>query len=129
MAQEKSLEPFENPIVLWRGIRGACPCCGKGRLFKSYLTQIDRCHVCHESFSDIRADDGPAWFVMLLTGAIVVPTTLSLSLHDVLPDWAALVLLLVLGIVVTLLLLPPVKGLFIAILWRLAKRNAATPGS
>jgi uncharacterized protein (DUF983 family) len=40
-----------------RALMGRCPCCGKGRLMKSYLKQVENCSVCGESFGQIRADD------------------------------------------------------------------------
>ena len=127
MAQAEKQDPLEKPIALWRGFRGVCPGCGKGRLFKSYLVQAEACSACGEDFSDIHADDGPAWFVMVLTGAMVVPAAVALSLHDVMPEWAAITTLLILAVAVTLLLLPRAKGLFIAILWRLKRDKATAP--
>jgi uncharacterized protein (DUF983 family) len=114
-------------IVFWRGFRGSCPNCGKGKLFRSYLAQNAACPNCGEDFSAIHADDGPAWFVMLLTGAIVMPPALYLAVHELMPDWAVIVLLLILTAMVALLLLPRAKGLFIAILWRISKIEASWP--
>jgi uncharacterized protein (DUF983 family) len=127
MAQADIHDPLERALVLWRGFRGSCPNCGKGRLFRSYLAQNAACPVCGEDFSGIHADDGPAWFVMLLTGAIVMPPALYLAIHEMMPDWAVIVLLLILTAVIALLLLPRAKGLFIAILWRVMKIEGASP--
>ena len=124
MAQADNRGRLEKTIAIWRGFLGLCPACGKGRLFKSYLAQNDSCPACGEDFSKIHADDGPSWFVMVLTGAIVVSATIYLSLHDVMPGWAVIAFLIVLAVGVTLLMLPRAKGIFIAILWRLAKEAA-----
>jgi len=129
MAQAGNQNPPEQLVALWRGFLGTCPNCGKGRLFKSYLKQNEFCPACKADFSGIHADDGPRWFVMILTGAIVVPVAISLSLHDVMPDWAVLVLLSVLTVAVALLILPRAKGIFIAILWQLANKDSRTPSS
>ena len=129
MAQADIRDQVGKFVAFWRGFRGACPNCGKGRLFKSYLGQNAACPACGEDFSDIRADDGPAWFVMLVTGAIVMPPAIYLAIHEVMPDWAVIVLLLILTAIVALLLLPRAKGLFIAILWRIAKLERASPSS
>jgi uncharacterized protein (DUF983 family) len=43
------------------------------------------------------------------------------------PDWAVFALLVVLTFAVALLILPRVKGIFIAILWRLMKLKVSTP--
>jgi uncharacterized protein (DUF983 family) len=127
MAQAETQLLPEKAIVLWRGFRGACPACGKGKLFRSYLFQNESCSVCHKDYSDIHADDGPAWFVMLITGAIVVPVAVPLAIHDVMPDWAVFALLVFLTFAVALLLLPRVKGIFIAVLWRLKTLKEAMP--
>src|SRR5437016_1276214 len=121
MAQVDNQNPPRKHIAFWRGFRGACPNCGRGRLFRSYLAHNDACPVCREDFSSIHADDGPAWFVMLLTGAIVMPPAIYLAIHEMMPEWAVFVLLLIFTATVALLLLPRAKGLFIAILWRIAK--------
>jgi uncharacterized protein (DUF983 family) len=127
VAQDETRNLPEQPVALWRGFRGVCPNCGKGRLFKSYLKQNDFCPACGADFSQIEADDGPGWFVMVLTGAIIVPVAISLSLHDVMPDWAVILLLIILTFAVTLLLLPRAKGVFIALLWRLVRLKTVTP--
>jgi len=127
MAHAENQNPLEKPIALWRGFRGLCPSCGKGRLFKSYLAQADHCPLCGENFSEIHADDGPAWFVMVLTGAIVVPAAVALSLHDVMPEWAAITTLLILAVAMVVLLLPRAKGVFIGLLWRLKRDKATAP--
>ena len=35
---------LESDLV--RGLRGLCPCCGKGRLFRAYLKVSDDCPEC-----------------------------------------------------------------------------------
>ena len=117
----------EQPVALWRGFRGACPRCGKGRLFQSYLKQNDRCATCGADFSKIHADDAPGWFVMVITGAILMPAAVFLSVHEVMPDWATMALLIVLALALVFALLPRAKGLFIALLWRLAAQKSLTP--
>ena len=125
MAEREMRDRLEQLTLLWRGLRGSCPRCGKGGIFKSYLVQNDACPACGENFSDIHADDGPAWCVMVLTGALVVPAAVVLSLHDVMPEWAAITTLLVLAVAIVLLMLPRAKGIFIAILWRIRQDRAA----
>ena len=54
-----------------RGLRGRCPHCGQGHLFRAYLKPVDACSVCHEPLKHIRADDGPAWLTILIVGHAV----------------------------------------------------------
>ena len=119
--------PPEMSQGLWRAFRGRCPNCGKGKLYKSYLKQVDACPVCGEAYSDIQADDGPAWFVMLLTGAIVVPVAVVLAVREEMAEWAVVVLMAVLTVVLALAMLPPAKGLFLANLWWLKKFRGTEP--
>lgn len=108
-----------------RGLAGRCPHCGKGKLFRSYLKQVDDCAVCCEHFGDIRADDGPAWLTILAVGHIVVPLVVEFERDPVWPAWVSMVLWPALALVLALALLPLAKGLFITILWRGRKFKAA----
>lgn len=109
--------------IFWRGITGRCPNCGQGRLFKGYLRQVARCGVCEEDIGSIRADDGPAWLAILLTGHIIAPLIGYFALHDTLPPWLAMGTLLTITLVTALLLLPRAKGFFIAVIWLTRQRN------
>ena len=55
--------------VIGRGLRQCCPACGRGKLFRTYLKQVDTCEVCGAPLGDIRADDGPAWLTVLTLGS------------------------------------------------------------
>src|SRR5579871_281405 len=67
--------PEARPLatVIRRALLGKCPKCGKGALYRAYLKQVDSCAVCGESYRHIRAEDGPPWLTILLTGHIIVP--------------------------------------------------------
>ena len=104
-------------LILWRGIKGQCPNCGRGRLFKAYLQQVDKCAICDEEISSIRADDGPAWLTILLTGHIVAPMIAYFALHETLHPWLAMSILLTIALSVVFFLLPRTKGLFVAAIW------------
>ena len=108
-----------------RGLAGRCPHCGKGKLFRSYLKQVDDCSACGEHFGTIRADDGPAWLTILAVGHIVVPLVVEFERDPVWPAWVSMVLWPSLALVLALVLLPLAKGLFITILWRGRKFKAA----
>lgn len=103
---------------LKRALRGRCPACGQGRLFSSYLKQVKACSACAESYGHIRADDGPAWLTILITGHILVPLILEFEKNATWPLWVPMVLWPFLALVLALLILPLAKGFFITILWR-----------
>jgi uncharacterized protein (DUF983 family) len=104
------------PAVL-RGLRGRCPNCGRGRIFRAYLKVADRCSVCGEAFHHHRADDAPAYFVILIVGHIVVPLALAIELAYRPSYWMQLAFWLPATLAFALLLLQPVKGAIIAVQW------------
>jgi len=103
-----------------RGFKCRCPNCGKGRLFRKFLKVVDRCEVCGEDLSHHRADDAPAYFVMVIVGHTVVPLMLLVETEFAPPYWvhAALWIPLTLGLAIGLL--QPVKGAIVG--WQWAQR-------
>ena len=63
---------------MWRGFRCRCPKCGKGHLFGKYLKVADHCEECGEEFHH-RADDFPAYLVIIVVGHIIVPAILAVE--------------------------------------------------
>lgn len=121
---KKEQEILSGRGVLWRGICGRCPNCGKEKIFKGYLTQVERCSSCKADIGNLKADDGPAWLTILVTGHIVAPFFAFFALNETAPQWLMMTVLCVLIIILVFLLLPRCKGLFIAALW-LIKNNRA----
>ena len=54
------------------GLAGRCPRCGEGRLFSGFLAVGKECTNCGLDYSYADAGDGPAVFVILIIGFIVV---------------------------------------------------------
>ncbi len=120
----KESTPFneERPVkpALLRGWRRVCPNCGSGPIFDGYLSVHDSCPVCSEEFYHHRADDGPAYLNILITGHIVAPLML-VTFEIFRPDPIILSLIFILIFVtVALYMLPRIKGALIALQW--AKR-------
>src|SRR5262249_9258249 len=63
-------------LSLWRGVRGRCPRCGRGRLFCAFIKVDDHCSVCRLDFTGHRADDLPAYLVIVIVGHVLVPVIL-----------------------------------------------------
>ena len=63
-----------------RGLRGRCPACGEGHLFRAFMKVADHCGKCGEPFRYHRADDFPAYLVIVLVGHLVVPLTLYVEI-------------------------------------------------
>jgi uncharacterized protein (DUF983 family) len=100
---------------LFAGLMCRCPCCGRGKLFRGFLGLPAQCNACGLDYGFIDAGDGPAVFVILLSGFIVVGGAVIVEalyqppfwLHAAL--WGPLILLTTLGP------LRPMKGLLIAL--------------
>lgn len=108
--------------ALWptiaRGLKGRCPSCGDGKLFRTYLKPVDNCSSCDERLGHIRADDGPAWLTIVLVAHIIAPVLLALLPGNDWPMWIVFALTIIPTVALMLLMLPRAKGLFIGLIWR-----------
>ncbi|MFB9268303.1 DUF983 domain-containing protein [Bradyrhizobium erythrophlei] len=98
-----------------RGIACKCPRCGKGKLYAGFLTLAPRCENCGLDYAFIDAGDGPAIFIIMLAGAIVVAAALIVEVKYQPPFWLHAVLWLPLIAATTLLPLRAMKSLLIAL--------------
>jgi uncharacterized protein (DUF983 family) len=114
------------PAVI-NGVRGHCPACGKGKMFRAYLKVNDNCPNCGEELHHHRADDFPPYLTIVVAGHLV--GTLLLLTEEFWPDaplwlhafsWPTLILIL------SLWLLPIIKGAVVAYQWALRMHGFAT---
>src|SRR5437016_10924104 len=104
---------------LERASRGRGPRCGEGKLFCAFLKVDKRCSVCGLDFTPHRADDLPAYLVIVIVGHIVVPTALLIE-TDYSPSVPLqLAIYLPFTLIASLLLLQPVKGAVVGVQWAL----------
>lgn len=103
--------------VLLRGWRRKCPHCGIGAMFRGYLTIKDHCETCDLPFEPLRADDAPAYFTIAIVGHVVVSGLLALEVYAHPPTWVQLSLWLPATLVMTLGLLPFIKGTVMAAIY------------
>ena len=97
------------------GLTGHCPRCGLGHLFNGFLTLAPRCEHCGLDYSFVDAGDGPAVFVSLIVGAIVVGLALYVDVVYEPPIWVHMVILLPLTAILCLAILRPCKGVLVAL--------------
>jgi len=102
-------------LPIAKGLAGHCPQCGKGKLFRGFLTLRDRCEVCGLDYSFADSGDGPAVFVMFFAGFIVVGAALIVEFLYQPPFWLHALLWGPLILITTLGPLRPLKGLLIAL--------------
>ncbi len=100
------------------GLAGRCPRCGEGRLFSGFLSVGKRCGVCRLDYSFADAGDGPAVFVILIIGFIVVGLALWMEVSYGPPLWVHFILWIPLTVVLSLVALREIKGVLIALQYR-----------
>jgi len=105
--------------ALKRGFRGRCPRCGEGKLFRAFLKVDDHCASCGQDFTAQRADDLPAYLVIVIVGHIVVPLALIIETNYSPPVALQLAIYLPLTFLASLVLLQPVKGAVVGVQWAL----------
>lgn len=110
---------------LWRGVRGRCPYCGQGRLFRAFLKVADRCVVCGEEFHYHRADDLPAYLVIVLVGHVMVGALLLAQSLQLFGYWAEMSIFVCLALLLSLALIQPMKGAVVAMQWHLGMHGFA----
>lgn len=114
-----SAETTDRPIkqAMLRGALGRCPACGKGKLFHGYLGVNASCADCGEALHHQRADDGPAYLTILLVSHLGAPLLLAFYMMYR-PSAMSMLIGFGLGaVILSLLLLPRIKGGFIGFQW------------
>ena len=102
-----------------RGALGRCPHCGEGKLFAGFTKSVDKCSVCGEELYHHRADDLPAYLVIVIVGHIVLGAFMAVEATSTLSMWQHIAIWVPLTIVLSLVLLQPVKGAVIGLQWAL----------
>jgi uncharacterized protein (DUF983 family) len=130
--------PLSQPVAasitpdreMWPAIKNGlcqrCPACGEGNLYRAYLKVDAICAHCGTELHHQRADDAPPYVTMLITGHVVVAALLLVERHYAPPEWVHLAIWLPVTALLTLWLLPRVKGALIAIQWA-AKMHGFDP--
>ncbi|WP_257167240.1 DUF983 domain-containing protein [Bradyrhizobium sp. SRS-191] len=116
--------PVALSQTIFRGLACRCPRCGQGKLFEGFLNLRKRCEACDLDYAFIDTGDGPAIFIMMLAGAIVVGAALIVEVKYQPPFWVHAALWGPLILVTTLLPLRAMKSLLIALQFH----HKAAPG-
>jgi uncharacterized protein (DUF983 family) len=95
-----------------------CPRCGQGKLFKGFLSLRPACTSCGLDYAFIDSGDGPAVFVILIIGFIIVGLALWVDISWSPPFWVHILLWLPLTLILCLPLLRLLKGLMIGLQYR-----------
>lgn len=112
----------ERPLnrAMMRGFLNQCPACGSGKLFRSYIKPVEHCAACNEDYTHQRADDLPPYIVISIVGHIALGGFLMTDM--VFLEWSSwfhLAIWVPITLILSLLLLQPVKGAVIGLQWAL----------
>jgi uncharacterized protein (DUF983 family) len=114
--QDRAIWPEIEPISC--GLRGRCPRCGEGRLFSGFLTVGARCTNCGLDYAFADAGDGPAVFVILIIGFVVVGLALWTEVNLNPPLWLHFIIWIPLALALCLTALRLIKGILITLQYR-----------
>lgn len=81
-----------QPGLVPAALFGLCPRCGARTLFDGVAQFAPRCRACTLDFSQFNVGDGPAAFLTLIIGALIVGLALWLELTWHPPFWVHAVL-------------------------------------
>ena len=110
-----------------RGALFRCPHCGKGRLFRGFLKVEETCPACGHDNGQYPADDGPAYFTILIVGHVFVAPIVVVAVGWS-QLWLAAAVLVPAVMLIALWLLPRIKGAVIGLMWALREKEGRVPG-
>jgi uncharacterized protein (DUF983 family) len=127
VASEEALPDRNVWQAMRRGWAQHCPNCGEGRLYGKYLKVNDLCPKCGTELFHQRADDAPPYFVMTITAHVVVGGILIVERLYSPPTWVQLAIWMPVLVLLSLWLLPRVKGTLIGYQWALRMHGFGDP--
>lgn len=107
--------PVTLPQSVLRGLACRCPRCSEGKLYAGFLTLRPACDACGLDYAFIDSGDGPAIFIIMIAGFIVVGSALAVEIKYQPPFWVHAALWGPLILATTLLPLRAMKSLLIAL--------------
>jgi uncharacterized protein (DUF983 family) len=115
---DRPVDGFPAVSPLRTALLCRCPRCGRGRLFAGLLDVRQTCEICALDLSAQDAGDGPAVFVILFLGLIVVGLAAMVEIQFSPPIWVHLLLWTPLIIGGAVAMLRPLKAALIALQYR-----------
>jgi uncharacterized protein (DUF983 family) len=114
-----------QPALGEAALFGLCLRCGAKTLFAGPVRFADRCTACELDFSRFNVGDGPAAFLTMIVGAVVVILALTLQLAAEPPWWVHVLLWLPLT---TLGVIGGLRLAKAALLWSEFRQKAGEAG-
>ncbi len=112
------IPPISGRGVLETALRGLCPRCGNRTLFAGLASFAPRCRACGLDFASFNVGDGPAAFLILIVGALIVGLAATLELSASPPWWLHVLLWPPLATITVIGSLRVAKGVLLALEYR-----------
>lgn len=112
-----------TPPVIATALKGACPRCGAPSLFAGWVRFAPRCTGCGLDYAAFNVGDGPAAFLTLIVGTIIVTLSVWLELAASPPVWLHLLLWIPLTTLLVVFSLRWAKGALLALEYRNSARE------
>lgn len=90
---------------------------------RGYLTPRKCCDHCGLDYEPLRADDGPAWATILITGHLTMPFVFWILEFGFDNLWIEIGLPIAFIVILSAIILPYAKGAFMGIIWLMHYRK------
>ena len=117
MTDHSPTDPRDLRTAVLRGVKGKCPACGDAALFGRFLKPVSHCPACGQGWTHQRADDLPAYLVVLILGHVLVPLVVAANLRFDMAMWIQMTLWPGLALLFAMLMIQPAKGAVIGLQW------------
>jgi uncharacterized protein (DUF983 family) len=104
-------------------LKGLCPRCGTGSMFAGWVRFAERCPTCGLDIMQFNVGDGPAAFLTLILGALVVGLAVWLEVAVHPPFWVHVLLWVPLSVIGVVASLRVAKGALLALEYQNAARE------
>ncbi len=115
------------PNVFGAAAKGLCPRCNAPGMFRGVIRFSKHCRSCRLDYTQFNVGDGPAAFLILIVGAIVMLCAVIVELRFAPPFWLHILLWLPLTAVLVVVLLRLAKGLLLSLEYRNKAKEAVRP--
>jgi uncharacterized protein (DUF983 family) len=112
-----------EPHPLVSALKGLCPRCAAPGLFAGAVRFAPRCRACGLGYAAFNVGDGPAAFLIMIVGGLIVALAIVTQLSFQPPFWVHILLWLPLTIGAVVGALRIAKGLLLALEYRNAARE------
>lgn len=130
MTEETPAAPLAGaPTIAQAALKGLCPRCGTPTLFAGWMRFAERCSHCGLDFTLFNVGDGPAAFLTLILGTLVVGLAIWLQLALAPPWWVHLLIWPLFSLVTVIASLRIAKGALMAAEYRNAAREGRIEGT